>query len=51
MSAEYLRVAAGVTYLGSHAKAQRGLGFAPRSLDVGLRETLDYELAQLRRTP
>jgi nucleoside-diphosphate-sugar epimerase len=51
-SAEYLRVAAGATYLGSNAKARRELGFEPRPLDVGLRETLEYELAQLRaRTP
>jgi nucleoside-diphosphate-sugar epimerase len=49
-SAEYLRVAAGVTYIGSNAKAQRDLGFAPRPLEVGLKETLDYELARLLHT-
>lgn len=42
-SSEYLRVAAGVTYLGSSAKAKRELGFAARSLEEGLRQTLEYE--------
>ena len=46
-SAEYLRVAAGTTYLGSNAKARRELGYAPRSLEEGLRETLQYEQAHL----
>jgi nucleoside-diphosphate-sugar epimerase len=50
MSSEYLRVAAGATYLGSSAKAIRELGFDPRPIDVGLRETLDYELARMRTT-
>ena len=50
-TAEYLRVAAGVTYLGSSAKAQRELGWAPRGLDEGLRETLRYELAKLGQKP
>ena len=48
MSAEYLRVAAGATYLGSNAKARRELGFEVRPLEVGLRETLTYELAHPR---
>jgi nucleoside-diphosphate-sugar epimerase len=48
MSAEYLRVAAGATYLGSNAKAARDLGYAPRPIEEGLRETLEYELARLR---
>ena len=48
MSAEYLRVAAGATYLGSNAKAVRDLGYSPRSIEDGLRETLRYESAQLR---
>ena len=47
-SAEYLRVAAGATYLGSNAKARRELGFDPRPLEVGLRETLEYELGRMR---
>jgi nucleoside-diphosphate-sugar epimerase len=43
LSSEYLRVSAGVTYLGSNAKARQGLGYEPRSLEVGLAETLDFE--------
>lgn len=46
-SAEYLRVAAGVTYLGTSAKAQREWGYAPRPLEVGLAETLRYEMQRL----
>ena len=44
---ERLRVAAGVTYLGSNAKARRELGFAPRPLEEGLRETLQHEMRLL----
>ena len=40
---EGLLVTAGVTYLGSHEKARRELGYAPRALEPGLRETLDVE--------
>ena len=47
-SAEYLRVAAGATYLGSNAKARRELGYTPRPLEDGLPETLYYEQARLR---
>jgi nucleoside-diphosphate-sugar epimerase len=43
-TAEYLRVSAGVTYIGSNAKARRELGYAPRSLEVGLTETLYHEM-------
>lgn len=50
-SAEGLRTFAGVTYLGSNAKACRELGFAPRPLREGLLEMADYELAQMGRTP
>lgn len=50
-SAEYLRVAAGVTYIGSNAKARRELGFDPRPLEEGLRETLAWEMAQLEIQP
>jgi nucleoside-diphosphate-sugar epimerase len=49
MSSEYLRVAAGGTYLGSNAKAARELAFTVRPLPDGLRETLEYELRQLQR--
>jgi nucleoside-diphosphate-sugar epimerase len=46
-SSEYLRVSAGVTYLGSNAKARRELGIEVRPLETGLRETLAYELQRL----
>jgi nucleoside-diphosphate-sugar epimerase len=44
---ESLRVAAGATYWGSNAKARRELGYEPRSLEAGLRETLRHEMALL----
>jgi nucleoside-diphosphate-sugar epimerase len=47
LTAEGLRVLAGVTYFGSNAKARRELGFEPRSLEDGLRETLALEMKQL----
>jgi nucleoside-diphosphate-sugar epimerase len=43
-TAEGLRVLAGVTYLGSNAKARRELGYSPRSLEDGLRTTLAQEM-------
>jgi len=46
-SAEYLRVSAGVTYIGDNTKARRELGYAPRSLESGLTETLYHEMALL----
>ena len=46
-TAEGLRVLAGVTYLGSNAKARRELGYAPRSLEDGLRTTLAWEQDRL----
>ncbi len=39
-AAEVLRLGAGVTQLGSDAKARAVLGFAPRSLDAGLPDTV-----------
>jgi nucleoside-diphosphate-sugar epimerase len=51
---EGLRVISGVTYIGSNAKARRELSYAPRPLEVGLKETLDHEQALLgdqARTP
>jgi nucleoside-diphosphate-sugar epimerase len=45
--AEALRVAAGVTYLGSSAKAKRELGFDPRPLETGLTQTLRAEAERL----
>jgi nucleoside-diphosphate-sugar epimerase len=50
-NAESLRVLAGVTYLGSNAKARRELGYAPRPLREGLRETLTHEMRLLGMTP
>ncbi len=44
---EGLRTIAGVTYIGSNAKARRELGFEPRSLRVGLEETLRHEMQLL----
>ncbi len=46
-SAEYLRVNAGVTYWGDDAKARRDLGYNPRPLADGLRETLEHEMQLL----
>jgi nucleoside-diphosphate-sugar epimerase len=48
-SSEYLRVAAGVTYLGDNSKARRELGYDPRPLEVGLKPTLEWEQAQLKK--
>jgi len=44
---ETLRVGAGVTYLGSNARATRDLGLQHRSLEEGLRETLLAEMRTL----
>lgn len=46
-SAEYLRVSAGVTYIGDNAKARLALAYAPRSLEDGMRETLEHEMRLL----
>lgn len=46
-TSEGLRVAAGVTYIGSNAKARRELGYNPRSLADGLPEVLRYEMQKL----
>ena len=51
LSSETLRVAAGVTYLGSHAKARAQWGFAPRSLDEGLRHLMEHEMRGLGMAP
>lgn len=47
MASETLRVSAGVTYLGTSAKAQKELGFTARPLEEGLRETLLHEMKLL----
>ncbi|HRE29787.1 MAG TPA: NAD-dependent epimerase/dehydratase family protein [Anaerolineales bacterium] len=44
---EGLRAIAGVTYIGSNAKARRELGFDPRPLRIGLAETLRHEMGLL----
>ncbi|GCE21315.1 NAD-dependent dehydratase [Dictyobacter kobayashii] len=46
-SSEYLRVNAGVTYIGTNAKARRDLGYEPRPLKEGLTQTLQYEMQLL----
>jgi len=46
-SAEYLRVGAGTTYIGDNTKARRELGYTPRPLEEGLRETLHHEMTLL----
>lgn len=46
-SSEYLRISAGVTYIGNNAKARRDLGYEPRPLEQGLQETLQHEMQLL----
>lgn len=46
-SAEYLRVSAGVTYIGSNAKARREWGYEPCPLMDGLKGTLEHEMKLL----
>ncbi len=46
-SSEYLRVSAGVTYLGTSRKAQREWSYQPRSLPEGLAQTLLHEMQRL----
>jgi nucleoside-diphosphate-sugar epimerase len=46
-SAEYLRISAGLTYIGDNAKARRELGYNPRPLKEGLTETLYHEMRLL----
>jgi nucleoside-diphosphate-sugar epimerase len=46
-NAETLRIAAGVTHLGSNAKAVRELGFATRPLADGWPDTVRHETEQL----
>jgi nucleoside-diphosphate-sugar epimerase len=45
--AEVLRLMAGTTWIASSAKAERELGFTTRSLDEGLRHTIEHELRRL----
>jgi nucleoside-diphosphate-sugar epimerase len=46
-SSESLRVIAGHTYLGNNSKARRELGYNPRPLEEGLKETLLNEMKEL----
>jgi len=46
-SGEMLRGMAGATYIGSNAKARRDLGYDPRPLEEGLRETLAVDMERL----
>lgn len=46
-SAEALRMLAGTTWIGSNEKARHELGFSPRSLEEGLRPTIEHELRAL----
>jgi len=50
-TAESLQVIAGTTYIGDNSKAQRELGFQPRPLKDGLRETLLHEMKLLGMRP
>lgn len=47
LSSEALRVVAGVTYIGSSARARAELGWQPRPLREGLTETLHHEMVRL----
>jgi len=51
MTGEGLLSIAGVTYTASNAKARRALGYDPRPLEVGLRETLEHEMRLLGIAP
>lgn len=51
LTPESLRVLAGVTYLGSSARAQSELGWHPRPLREGLMDTLRHEMTLLGMTP
>jgi nucleoside-diphosphate-sugar epimerase len=50
-TSEFLRVNAGSTYIGKNDKARRELGFNPRPLEEGLRETVLYEMKLLGMSP
>lgn len=50
-SSEYLRISAGVTYIGSNVKAKQALDWEPRPLAEGLTETLLYEMEALGMRP
>ncbi len=43
-TSEGLRIIAGTTYLGDNRKAKRELGYNPRPLREGRKETLEHEM-------
>jgi dihydroflavonol-4-reductase len=47
-TSEFLRVIAGVTYIGDNSKAKRELGFNPRPISEGWVETVKHEMKILR---
>lgn len=49
-NSEALRVQAGTTYLGNNSKAKRELGYNPRPLEQGLKETMEYELEKIKKS-
>lgn len=51
LRSETLRTLAGTTYTATSAKAQREWGYAPRSLEDGLPETLRHEMRLLGMSP
>jgi nucleoside-diphosphate-sugar epimerase len=50
-TSEALRIVAGVTYIGSNARARAELGWRPRPLREGLMETLRHEMTLLGMSP
>ncbi|MFW5820947.1 MAG: NAD-dependent epimerase/dehydratase family protein [Bacteroidota bacterium] len=46
-SPEAMRVQAGATYLGDNSRAKKDLGYNPRPLEEGLRQTLLYEMEKM----
>lgn len=46
-TSEGLRIIAGTTYLGDNSKARRELGYNPRPLREGWKETLEHEMKNL----
>jgi nucleoside-diphosphate-sugar epimerase len=48
---ETLRTMAGVSYTGDNSKARHELGYQPRSLAEGLKETLEHEMKLLGMVP
>jgi nucleoside-diphosphate-sugar epimerase len=48
-SAESMRYSTETTNLGSSAKAERELGFKARAIEEGMRQTLEYEMARMKK--